>query len=55
VLSGREIYTGSGRTSIYLVFGGFALPAHFCLILVVGVTSGREREEASKSLTQGMV
>jgi hypothetical protein len=54
VLSGREIYTGSDRTSLHPVFDGSRYQHLCCSMLVVGVTSGQEREEAPKSLMRGV-
>jgi hypothetical protein len=54
VLSGHEIYIGLGRTSLHPVFGGSRYRHLCCSMLVVGVTSEREREEAPKSLVHGM-
>ena len=45
VSGGCKIYTGSGRTSIYPIIGGLRYLYHCRSILVVGVTSEREREE----------
>jgi hypothetical protein len=50
VLGGRKIYTGLGRTSLHTVFGGSRYRHLCCSMLIVGVTSGREREEELTSL-----
>jgi hypothetical protein len=53
VLGGCKIYTSLGRTSLRQVFGGSHYRHICCSTLIVGVTSGREREELSSLLCMG--
>ena len=50
VLSGCKIYTGYDKTFLHPAFGATGI---LLLMLVVELTSGREREEVPKSLLHG--
>jgi hypothetical protein len=50
VLREREVYTGLGRTSLHPVFGGLRYQRSCCSMVIVGVTSRREREEELPNL-----
>jgi hypothetical protein len=45
VLGERKVYIGSGRTSLYPIFGGSRYWHLCCSMLVVRVTSGLEASE----------
>jgi hypothetical protein len=47
VINGRKIYTGTGRTSLYPVFGGLRYQHLVAQMLVVGLQAG-ERERSSQ-------